>query len=90
MSEKIDRAKPGVIAENRLHDSDTGSPEVQIALLSERISYLTEHFKTHLKDHHSRRGLLMMVGRRRRLLDYLKSENLNKYRSVIETLGIRK
>jgi small subunit ribosomal protein S15 len=69
---------------------DTGSPEVQIALLSERISYLTEHFKTHLKDHHSRRGLLMMVGRRRRLLDYLKSENASKYRSVIETLGIRK
>ena len=69
---------------------DTGSPEVQIALLSERISYLTEHFKTHLKDHHSRRGLLMMVGRRRRLLDYLKSENLTKYRRVIETLGIRK
>ncbi|HEY4186069.1 MAG TPA: 30S ribosomal protein S15, partial [Polyangia bacterium] len=61
-----------------------------IALLSERISYLTDHFKTHLKDHHSRRGLLMMVGRRRRLLDYLKSENASKYRSVIETLGIRK
>ena len=69
---------------------DTGSPEVQIALLSERITYLTEHFKTHLKDHHSRRGLLMMVSRRRRLLDYLKSKNLGTYRSVIETLGIRK
>jgi small subunit ribosomal protein S15 len=69
---------------------DTGSPEVQIALLSERISYLTEHFKVHMKDHHSRRGLLMMVGQRRRLLDYLKSKNLERYRSVIETLGIRK
>ena len=69
---------------------DTGSPEVQIALLSERITYLTEHFKTHMKDHHSRRGLLMMVSQRRRLLDYLKGKNLDRYRSVIETLGIRK
>ena len=69
---------------------DTGSPEVQIALLSERITYLTEHFKVHMKDHHSRRGLLMMVGQRRRLLDYLKSKNLERYRSVIESLGIRK
>lgn len=69
---------------------DTGSPEVQIALLSERITYLTEHFKIHMKDHHSRRGLLMMVSQRRRLLDYLKAKNLARYRSVIETLGIRK
>ena len=69
---------------------DTGSPEVQIALLSERIAYLTEHFKVHLKDHHSRRGLLMMVGQRRRLLDYLKAKNLERYRTVIESLGIRK
>lgn len=69
---------------------DTGSPEVQIALLSERIAYLTEHFKVHLKDHHSRRGLLMMVGQRRRLLDYLKAKNLDRYHRVIETLGIRK
>jgi small subunit ribosomal protein S15 len=69
---------------------DTGSPEVQIALLSERINYLTEHFKVHLKDHHSRRGLLMMVGQRRRLLDYLKAKNLDRYHRVIETLGIRK
>jgi small subunit ribosomal protein S15 len=69
---------------------DTGSPEVQIALLSERITYLTEHFKVHLKDHHSRRGLLMMVSRRRRLLDYLKHKNLERYRGVIESLGIRK
>ena len=69
---------------------DTGSPEVQIALLSERITYLTEHFKVHLKVHHSRRGLLMMVSRRRRLLDYLKHKNLERYRGVIESLGIRK
>jgi small subunit ribosomal protein S15 len=69
---------------------DTGSPEVQIALLSERITYLTEHFKVHAKDHHSRRGLLMLVGKRRRLLDYLKSKNLDRYRSVIQSLGIRK
>lgn len=69
---------------------DTGSPEVQIALLSERITYLTDHFKVHLKDHHSRRGLLMMVSQRRRLLDYLKHKNLDRYRSVIESLGIRK
>lgn len=69
---------------------DTGSPEVQIALLSERIVYLTEHFKTHAKDHHSRRGLLMLVGQRRRLLDYLKEKNLDRYRSVIQSLGIRK
>ncbi len=69
---------------------DTGSPEVQIALLSERITYLTEHFRAHAKDHHSRRGLLMLVGQRRRLLDYLKRKNLERYRSVIVTLGIRK
>jgi small subunit ribosomal protein S15 len=69
---------------------DTGSPEVQIALLSERISYLTEHFKSHAKDHHSRRGLLMLVGQRRRLLDYLKGKNLDRYRTLIQTLGIRK
>jgi small subunit ribosomal protein S15 len=69
---------------------DTGSPEVQIALLSERINYLTEHFKAHAKDHHSRRGLLMLVGQRRRLLDYLKVKNLDRYRSLIQSLGIRK
>ena len=69
---------------------DTGSPEVQIALLSERITYLTDHFKIHAKDHHSRRGLLMLVGQRRRLLDYLKLKNLERYRSVIQSLGIRK
>ena len=69
---------------------DTGSPEVQIALLSERITYLTEHFKVHVKDHHSRRGLLMLVGQRRRLLDYLKVKNVERYRTVIQSLGIRK
>jgi small subunit ribosomal protein S15 len=69
---------------------DTGSPEVQIALLSERINYLTEHFRVHQKDHHSRRGLLMLVGQRRRLLDYLKKTNVERYRSVIQELGIRK
>lgn len=69
---------------------DTGSPEVQIALLSERITYLTEHFRAHAKDHHSRRGLLMLVGQRRRLLDYLKRQNVDRYRSLIQKLGIRK
>ena len=72
------------------HEGDTGSPEVQIALLSNRISYLTEHFKTHKKDHHSRRGLLKMVGQRRRLLNYLKGKSIERYRSVIKELGIRK
>ena len=70
--------------------ADTGSPEVQIALLTERITHLTEHFKTHAKDHHSRRGLLKLVGQRRRLLDYLKSKNVDRYRKLIDTLGIRK
>ncbi len=82
--------KTDLIGEYRLHQSDTGSPEVQIAILSERIGYLTEHFKTHSKDHHSRRGLLQMVGRRRRLLDYLKKKDIQRYRGVIQRLGIRK
>jgi small subunit ribosomal protein S15 len=82
--------KQDLIGEFKLHDSDTGSPEVQIALLSERIKYLTEHFKTHKKDHHSRRGLLKMVGHRRRLLDYLKSRNVDRYKDIIQRLGIRK
>ncbi|MDA8159782.1 MAG: 30S ribosomal protein S15 [Desulfobacteraceae bacterium] len=72
------------------HQGDTGSPEVQIALLSGRISYLTEHFKAHKKDHHSRRGLLKLVGQRRRLLNYLKTINVERYRGVIQALGIRK
>jgi len=82
--------KTAVVQKFARKPGDTGSPEVQIALLSERITYLTEHFKSHAKDHHSRRGLLMLVGKRRRMLDYLKSQNLDRYRSVIQTLGIRK
>jgi small subunit ribosomal protein S15 len=82
--------KQTVISRFRKHEQDTGSPEVQIALLTERITYLTDHFKTHVKDHHSRRGLLKLVGQRRRLLDYLKLKNLDRYRSVIKELGIRK
>jgi small subunit ribosomal protein S15 len=82
--------KTKVIAGNRRHASDTGSPEVQVAILSERINYLTEHFKTHAKDHHSRRGLMKLVGQRRRLLDYLKSRDLDRYRGLIDKLGIRK
>lgn len=82
--------KTDLITNYRVHDADTGSPEVQIALLSNRISYLTEHFKSHAKDHHSRRGLLKLVGRRRRLLDYLKKTDNERYRSIIDKLGIRK
>jgi small subunit ribosomal protein S15 len=74
----------------RLHKTDTGSPEVQVALLSQRIEHLTGHFKTHVKDHHSRRGLLKLVGQRRRLLDYLKDSDFQRYQSLIERLGIRK
>jgi small subunit ribosomal protein S15 len=79
-----------IIDEYGSHATDTGSPEVQVALLSERIAHLTEHLKTHKKDHHSRRGLLMMVGRRRRLLDYLRSQNVERYRSLIAQLGLRR
>ena len=82
--------KEGIIGDYRMHEKDTGSPEVQIAILSERISYLTEHFKTHAKDHHSRRGLLMLVSQRRKLLDYLKTTNKERYEKVIARLGIRK
>ena len=82
--------KKDVITKFATHNVDTGSPEVQVALLSERINYLTEHFKTHVKDHHSRRGLLKMVSQRRRLLDYLKRRHLERYRSLIASLGIRK
>ncbi len=82
--------KERVITENRLHDTDTGSPEVQVALLTDRIVELTEHFKVHKKDHHSRRGLLKLVGRRRRLLDYLRSQSYDRYKTTIERLGIRK
>lgn len=83
-------AKTDIITEYKLHDSDTGSPEVQVALLTARINYLTDHFKIHKKDHHSRRGLLKLVGQRRRLLDYLKSKDVERYRSLIKRLSIRK
>ena len=79
-----------IVQSYRLHGSDTGSPEVQIALLSDRITYLTEHFKTHQRDHHSRRGLLKLVGQRRRMLDYLRSRDFQRYKGVIERLGLRK
>jgi small subunit ribosomal protein S15 len=82
--------KTELITSYKTHDSDTGSPEVQVALLSERINYLTEHFKTHVKDHHSRRGLLKLVGQRRRLLDYLKRKDSDRYAELIKRLGIRK
>ena|SRR5829696_5493433 len=82
--------KTEVIGSYKTHDSDTGSPEVQVALLSERINYLTEHFKTHAKDHHSRRGLLKLVGQRRRLLDYVKGKDVQRYAELIKRLGIRK
>ncbi|MEM5787414.1 MAG: 30S ribosomal protein S15 [Syntrophobacteraceae bacterium] len=82
--------KKTIIDDFRVHPSDTGSPEVQIALLSERITYLTEHFKTHKKDHHSRRGLLKLVGQRRQLLNYLKKKSVDRYNTVIERLGLRR
>ncbi len=82
--------KTAVIEANKLHEGDTGSPEVQIAILTRRINDLTEHLKTHKKDHHSRRGLLKMVGRRRNLLNYLMKKDINRYRQCIEKLGIRK
>jgi small subunit ribosomal protein S15 len=77
------------IEAHRLHDSDTGSPEVQIALLTDRIRMLTEHLKVHKKDHHSRRGLLMLVGRRRRMLDYVRSKDIERYRAIVQRLGLR-
>lgn len=82
--------KKEIIEKFKTHEGDTGSPEVQIALLSERITYLTDHFRTHKKDHHSRRGLLKIVGQRRRLLDYLKSKSVERYSTVIKELGIRR
>ena len=82
--------KKELIEKYKQHDSDTGSPEVQIGLLTHRISYLTEHLKVHKKDHHSRRGLLMLVGKRRRLLNYVKGNDVQRYRSIIETLGLRR
>jgi len=79
-----------VVQTYRRHGTDTGSPEVQVALLTDRITYLTEHFKTHQRDHHSRRGLLKLVGQRRRMLDYLRSRDFQRYKGVIERLGLRK
>jgi len=82
--------KRNLIEQYKLHEDDTGSPEVQIGLLTHRISYLTEHLKIHKKDHHSRRGLLMLVGKRRRLLNYVKGKDVKRYRTIIETLGLRR
>jgi len=82
--------KKDMIDRFKMHDTDTGSPEVQIALLTSRITYLTEHVKVHTKDHHSRRGLLILVGRRRRLLNYVKNKNVNRYRTIIEGLNLRR
>ena len=82
--------KQTIIAEHKLHDTDTGSPEVQIAILSDRISHLTEHLKVHQGDHHSRRGLMKLIGRRRRLLDYVRDNDVERYRTIIAKLGIRR
>ena len=82
--------KKGLIQKFRMHDTDTGSPEVQVALLTHRIAYLTEHVKVHKKDHHSRRGLLMLVGQRRKLLNYVKNKAVNRYRTIIKDLGLRR
>lgn len=82
--------KRQIIDEYKQHETDTGSPEVQVAMLTERINYLTEHLKEHKKDHHSRRGLLKMVGQRRSLLNYLKDRDVDRYRSIVEKLGLRK
>src|SRR4029450_2027982 len=90
VSDQIDAAKPGIITEHKLHDSDTGSPEVQVALLTARINHLNEHLTTHRKDHHSRRGLLKLVGRRRRLLDYVRANDVERYRAIIARNGLRR
>ena len=90
MSSATKGCKKEILREHRLHEKDTGSPEVQIALLSERIASLTEHFKIHKKDHHSRRGLLKLVGQRRRLLNYLKMKDIERYRAIVSRLGLRK
>ena len=84
------KRKQELIAEYATHEGDTGSPEVQVAVLSERIANLTQHFKTHKHDHHSRRGLYLLIGKRRRLLDYLMKEDIERYRSIISRLGIRR
>jgi small subunit ribosomal protein S15 len=84
------KEKKELIDKFKLHESDTGSPEVQVGLLTHRISYLTEHLKTHKKDHHTRRGLLMLVGQRRRLLNYVKNKDVQRYRDIVKTLGLRR
>ena len=84
------KEKRELIDQFKLHEADTGSPEVQVGLLTHRISYLTEHLKIHKKDHHSRRGLLMLVGKRRRLLNYVKNKDVKRYRTIIEVLGLRR
>ena len=86
----ISEKKHEVIEQFKIHDGDTGSPEVQVALITERITYLTDHFRKHKKDHHSRRGLLMLVSQRRKLLDYLKRKDFSRYRNLIDSLGLRK
>jgi len=86
----LNEEKANVISKYKLHDLDTGSPEVQVALLTMRIANLTEHFKIHKKDHHSRRGLLKLVGQRRRLLNYVKNKNISRYRNLIQSLGLRR
>ncbi|EJY55595.1 SSU ribosomal protein S15P [Alicyclobacillus sacchari] len=83
-------AKKQIVEKYKVHETDTGSPEVQIAILTERINYLTEHFRTHKKDHHSRRGLYKMIGRRRNLLNYLRKKDINRYRELIQSLGLRR
>jgi len=90
MQEELGAVKAGTIARHRLHETDTGSPEVQIALLTHRIEHLTGHFKVHKKDFHSRRGLLKLVGQRRRLLDYLKKTDVGRYRNIVAALSLRK
>ena len=90
MSDQIDAAKPGIIPEHKLHETDTGSPEVQIALLTARINHLNDHLSKHRKDHHSRRGLLQLVGQRRRLLDYVRANDVERYRAIIARNGLRR
>jgi small subunit ribosomal protein S15 len=90
LSDQIDAAKGGIIAERRLHDTDTGSPEVQIALLTARINHLTAHVQEHKHDHHSRRGLLKLVGQRRRMLDYVRKNNVERYRAIVAANGLRR
>lgn len=90
MSSFTTEQKKELIEKFRVHDSDTGSPEVQVALLTHRITYLTEHVKVHKKDHHSRRGLLILVGQRRKLLNYVKNKDVNRYRTIIKDLGLRR